>query len=136
MPLFIPLALLAAFLLASSAALQQRAAGRSRFAARDDNNLAVPGFGHLLDLVREPLWLVGWLTNLAGFLTQALALHLGSLAEVQPLMVTQLLFALPLGLVGTRLRMARTAWVGHRGDLRRTRAAARRAGSATHPSAP
>jgi drug/metabolite transporter (DMT)-like permease len=109
-PLFVPLALLAAFLLASSAALQQRAAGRSRFAARDDHDLAVPGFGHLLDLVREPLWLVGWLTNLAGFLTQALALHLGSLAEVQPLMVTQLLFALPLGLVGTRLRMASTAW--------------------------
>jgi drug/metabolite transporter (DMT)-like permease len=109
-PSFIPLALLAAFLLASSSALQQRAAARSRFAARDDTRVAMPGPGHLLDLAREPLWLVGWLLNAAGFVTQALALHAGSLAEVQPLMVTQLLFALPLGLVGTRLRMARLAW--------------------------
>ncbi len=110
MPTFVPLALLAAFLLAASAALQQRAAGRSRFAARQDTRVAMPGPKHLLDLVREPLWLVGWLLNATGFLVQALALHAGSLAEVQPLMVTQMLFALPLGLVGTRLRMARTAW--------------------------
>ncbi|ABD12258.1 hypothetical protein ThrDRAFT_02613 [Frankia casuarinae] len=110
MLLFIPLALCAAFLLASSAALQQRAAGRSRFAARDDRTHALPGMGHLVDLAREPMWLLGWLTNVAGFFTQALALHLGSLAEVQPLMVTQLLFALPLGLVRTHLRMARGAW--------------------------
>ncbi|SNQ51018.1 conserved membrane hypothetical protein [Frankia canadensis] len=107
---FIPLALLASFLLASSAALQQRAAARSRFAERDDHHVAVPGPGHLLDLAREPLWLLGWLVNAAGFVLQALALHAGSLAEVQPLMVTQLVFALPLGLVRTRLRMARAAW--------------------------
>jgi drug/metabolite transporter (DMT)-like permease len=108
--MFLPLALLAAFLLASSAALQQRAAARSRFAERDDHRVAMPGPGHLIDLAREPLWLVGWLVNGAGFVLQALALHAGSLAEVAPLMVTQLVFALPLGLVGTRLRMARTAW--------------------------
>lgn len=110
MPTFIPLALLAALLLASSTVLQQRAAARSRFAARGDIHVAMPGPRHLVDLVREPLWLVGWLANVGGFGLQALALHAGSLAQVQPLMVTQLLFALPLGLVGTRLRMARLAW--------------------------
>jgi drug/metabolite transporter (DMT)-like permease len=39
---------------------------------------------------------VGWGTNLTGFLTQATALHFGSVAMVQPLLVTQLLFALPM----------------------------------------
>ncbi|MCK9878358.1 DMT family transporter [Frankia sp. Ag45/Mut15] len=110
MPTFVPLSLLAAFLLASSAAVQQRAAARSHYVADDDARAVVPGPGHFLDLVTRPLWLVGWLLNLAGFLMQAAALHLGTLTQVQPLMVTQLVFALPLALVGTRLRMARTAW--------------------------
>lgn len=110
MPAFVPLALLAAFLLASSAAVQQRAAAHSRYVADDEARAVIPGPSHFFDLVTRPLWLVGWLLNIAGFLMQALALHLGTLTQVQPLMVTQLVFALPLALVGTRLRMARTAW--------------------------
>jgi drug/metabolite transporter (DMT)-like permease len=47
-------------------------------------------------LVRHPLWLIGWFTNLIGFLSQAVALHFGSVALVQPLLVTQLLFTLPI----------------------------------------
>ncbi|OAA25462.1 hypothetical protein UG55_1022122 [Frankia sp. EI5c] len=112
MPAAVPVALLAAFLLASSAALQQRAAGRSTFAARDDSAHAVPGIRLLAELVRDRLWVLGWLANISGFCVQAAALHLGSVAEVQPLMVCQLLFALPLGLIGTGRRMSAGAWWG------------------------
>lgn len=114
-PAVIPLSLLAAFLIAASAALQQRAAGRTSFATRTDNAHAVPGPRLLAELAREPVWVLGWVANISGFCVQAAALHLGSVAEVQPLMVCQLLFALPLGLVGTGRRMSAGAWWGAAG---------------------
>ncbi|SQD99327.1 MULTISPECIES: DMT family transporter [unclassified Parafrankia] len=115
MPAVVPVSLLASFLFASSAALQQRAAGRSSFAKRADSAHAVPGVGLLAELVQDRLWVLGWTANISGFCVQAAALHLGSVAEVQPLMVCQLLFALPLGLIGTGRRMSATAWWGAAG---------------------
>ncbi len=47
-------------------------------------------------LVRNRTWLVGWITNLCGVGTQAAALKVGSVAAVQPLMASQLLFVLTL----------------------------------------
>jgi hypothetical protein len=47
----------------------------------------------LLDLVKEPLWLIAIATNLAAFVLQVVALALGSLAVVQPLLVFDLVFA-------------------------------------------
>ena len=47
----------------------------------------------LLDLVRQPLWLIGIVANLAGFVLQVVALSFGSLALVQPLLVFDLIFA-------------------------------------------
>ncbi len=102
MPLAVGLALAAALLFAGSASLQQQAA-RQRSAARQTpaplaRRTAI--FGALWRLfrrlLREPLWLVGWVTNLIGFGVQALALHFGSVALVQPLLVAQLLFAVPM----------------------------------------
>lgn len=109
MALAVVFGLLAAFLFAASAALQQHAAQssvrapgarrpgtdeRGRYEHRTDI------FGALLRLIRRlirhPLWLTGWLVNLLGFATQAVALYFGSVALVQPLLVTQLLFALPM----------------------------------------
>ena len=46
--------------------------------------------------VRHPLWLAGLLADGVGLVCQIIALHLGALAVVQPLMVTGLLFALVL----------------------------------------
>jgi drug/metabolite transporter (DMT)-like permease len=95
----------ASFLFASSASLQQHAAHREVYQARAADGRGAAGnravvvvalFQLLRRLVRNPLWLVGWLTNLVGFLVQAAALHFGSVALVQPLLVTQLIFALPL----------------------------------------
>lgn len=92
------LALAAAFAFALSAFLQQRASeqlvgGRPSEAAQH----GLPGAVALtLRLVRRPTWLIGWLVNIAGFLVQAIALKLGSVAAVQPVMTAQLLFAMPL----------------------------------------
>jgi hypothetical protein len=47
----------------------------------------------LLDLARQPLWLIAILTNIAGFALQVIALSQGSLAVVQPLLVFDLVFA-------------------------------------------
>jgi hypothetical protein len=47
----------------------------------------------LLDLVRQPLWLIGIVANLVGFALQVVALSFGSLALVQPLLVFDLVFA-------------------------------------------
>jgi hypothetical protein len=47
-------------------------------------------------LMRSPMWLFGWVALAGSFLFQALALHDGQLSVVQPLLVTELLFALML----------------------------------------
>jgi hypothetical protein len=47
----------------------------------------------LLDLVRQPLWLIGIVANVVGFALQVVALSFGSLALVQPLLVFDLVFA-------------------------------------------
>jgi hypothetical protein len=51
----------------------------------------------LLDLVKQPLWLMAIVTNLAAFALQVAALSLGSLAVVQPLLVFDLVFAVLIG---------------------------------------
>lgn len=47
-------------------------------------------------VLRHPFWLVGAVAGVAGFGLHVLALSNGRLAVVQPLLVTTLLFALPL----------------------------------------
>lgn len=110
MILVIGLSVFAAFLFAAAAYLQQRA-GRAVVAVHP----AASRVGGLLLLMRRlvhsPMWLRGWVTNLAGFLTQAGALHLGSVALVQPLLSTQLLFSLPFSAAEHRRRPATRDWV-------------------------
>lgn len=89
------LAVSAAFLFASSAALQQHAA--RKVAPDQPSQVSTRRLWDLMNgLVRHRSWMLGWITNLCGFLTQAIALHVGSVALVQPVLVAQLLFALPL----------------------------------------
>ncbi len=54
------------------------------------------GWRVVLYLFRNPLWLFGWVALAAAFLFQALALHDGLVSVVQPLLVTELVFALVL----------------------------------------
>ena len=100
--------LLAAFLFAAAAALQYRAARRA-VQGRSD---AVAAAGLTRKLVRDPMWLAGWAVNLSGFMSQAVALHFGSTGLVQPLLVSQLVFTILLGCVGTGCLPARLDLLG------------------------
>lgn len=61
--------------------------------------------GLLLRMARRPLWLAGIAADALGFVLQAVALTLGRLAVVQPVLVSSVVFALPLGakLTGQRV---------------------------------
>ncbi|HEY6474163.1 MAG TPA: DMT family transporter [Acidimicrobiales bacterium] len=61
-------------------------------------------------LMRHPLWLLGWVAAAAGFAFQAVALHSGQLSIVQPLLVTELVFALLLRRFWVRQHVAKMAW--------------------------
>ena len=82
------LALIAAFLFALAATLQQRGA------------LQLGGVGSASSLVKllgRPMWLLGTLALFIGYAFQAAALDRGRLSIIQPLLVTTVVFALPLG---------------------------------------
>jgi len=61
-------------------------------------------------LIRQPLWLLGWAAAAAGFVFQAVALHSGQLSIVQPILVTELVFALVLRRLWVHQHIARMAW--------------------------
>ncbi len=94
----IVLALAAALFFALGSVLQQRA-GLEAPAGGSSSGL-------LLRMARRPVWLAGIAADALGFLCQAAALGFGRLAVVQPLLVTSVVFALPLGvrLTGQRVR--------------------------------
>jgi drug/metabolite transporter (DMT)-like permease len=64
-----------------------------------------------LTLLRRPLWWGGTAAAVAGFVFQALALANGSLLLVQPILVSGLLFALPLSARLAHRRVTRGEWV-------------------------
>jgi drug/metabolite transporter (DMT)-like permease len=63
-------------------------------------------------LVRKRLWWIGTGVAVAGYACQSVALAKGSLLVVQPLMVSSLLFALPMSarLAGRRVRSSEWVW--------------------------
>ena len=65
-------------------------------------------------LLRRPLWWAGTAAAVAGYVFQALALIKGSLILVQPLLVSALLFALPMSarLAGRRVTRGEWLWAG------------------------
>ena len=103
MLLAIVLSLVAAALFAAASVLQQR--GTSTIS--DDSAL---GAGMLGSLVRRPVWVAGILADIAGFGVQAWALAVGSLLLVQPILVTTLIFALPLAARVDRRRLTGKEW--------------------------
>ena len=66
----------------------------------------------LRPLLRRRLWWLGTASAVAGYAFQALALGFGSLLLVQPVLVSALLFALPLSarLAGRRVSRAEWLW--------------------------
>ncbi len=99
------LALVAAFLFALAAALQQKGA----------LNLPTISLADPMSLVRlvgEKMWLLGTVALLTGYLFQAGALDRGRLSIIQPLLVTTVVFALPLGYFLTKQHVGRREVLG------------------------
>src|SRR5438477_5508139 len=100
----VAIALASAFCYAAATALQQRSARQ-----------ATPAGIHprlLVDLARRPLWQFGIAANVAAYGLQFVALGRGSLVLVQPLLVSALLFALPIGASLSRAPVHRREWAG------------------------
>ncbi|MEX2971180.1 DMT family transporter [Streptomyces sp. C184] len=66
----------------------------------------------LLDLVRMPLWVAGIGLMVAGMALGAIALGMGDITLVEPLLATNLLFAMALSRRLTRQRLGRSGWAG------------------------
>jgi drug/metabolite transporter (DMT)-like permease len=97
------LALLAAVFIAIGDVIHQRQA----------HDVTDEPVGHLelfTRLLRDPRWWLGSLVAAAGFGFQAAALGLGSVLLVQALIVTSLLFALPINARVTQRRVTRWEW--------------------------
>ncbi|MEU8348421.1 DMT family transporter [Streptomyces sp. NPDC048845] len=85
--------------------LQQRAAS-----TRPADEFLTPRL--LLDLARQPLWLSGISLAVLAYGWQALALARAPLSLVQPLIVSELVFAIPLSALLHRMRLRRREWLG------------------------
>ena len=85
-PIAVVAAVAAALVLGISSVADQRSTKRLKPARSGSPRI-------LLELVRQPLWLLAIGANLAGFALQVVALDYGSLALVQPLLVCDLVFA-------------------------------------------
>lgn len=101
--LAIGLAVLAAALNALASVLQRRAAADEP----DDREFSLR---LLLDLVRRPVWIGGIASVAVGFAVQAVALTLGGVAVVQPLLVAELPFTILLAALVFRRRPGADEW--------------------------
>lgn len=79
------LATAAGFFTAASSTCQRR--GAARAPGNDDFSVTL-----ILRLIRDPVWLLGIVSLILGFACQAVALHFGSLALVQPILASEMLF--------------------------------------------
>ena len=105
--LVIALALCAAVFMAIGIVVRQRA---TMSVPTEDGVSAVM----VTTLVRSPVWWLGTGAAVLGYVFQALALIKGSLILVQPILVSALLFTLPLSarLAGRRVTRGEWLWAG------------------------
>ncbi|MGW1890940.1 DMT family transporter [Streptomyces sp. NPDC002004] len=99
------LSVCAAFCLGIGFVLQQNAAQRAPLGDFLSWRL-------LLDLMRMPRWLGGIGFMVAGMVLGAIALGQGELSQVEPLLATNLLFALALSRRQTKQPLGRQGWTG------------------------
>lgn len=101
----IPAALMAGGFNATTAVLQQEQASTHP----DEEGLS-PRL--LARLARDRRWLLGMGAGVGSYLFQGVALAFGALALVQPLVLSELVFAVPVSVRRHRLRMRRREWSG------------------------
>jgi drug/metabolite transporter (DMT)-like permease len=98
------LGLLAAFAYALGNVLQQKGTLETKAPEGDPRFLA--------EILRKPVWLLGMIMSIVGWVLQAAALKDGSLAVVQSLCALSLVIALPLGVRLTQQTVGRRSIVG------------------------
>jgi hypothetical protein len=103
--LVLALAVSAAFCLGTGFVLQQNAAQQAPL-----TDFLSPRL--LLDLMRVPRWLGGIGLMVAGMILSAIALSQGEISLVEPLVATNLLFALALSRWQTKQPLGRQGWTG------------------------
>lgn len=62
--------------------------------------------------VRRGIWLLGFALMIVSFLLQAIALHLGRLSEVQPILTLELVFLVGVLALWFRFSVGRREWLG------------------------
>jgi uncharacterized membrane protein len=98
-------ALVAGMFLAATGLLQQQAASQEPLDEQFSLRM-------ILDLVGNPKWLAGIGAAMASYVFQAVALATGPLSLVQPLVVSELLFAIPISARRHRSRLGLREWAG------------------------
>jgi drug/metabolite transporter (DMT)-like permease len=98
------LALVAAFFFALGLVLQAKAAS-----AQPASSV---GAGFLVRLLRDPLWVLGGASQMLGFVAQAIALGIGRMVIVQPLLVATIVFSLPIARIVTKRPISGVEWTG------------------------
>ena len=101
----VPAALASGACFALAGVLQQRAASREP----DETDLSVR---LLRRLARQPGWLGGIALALLAYGFQSLALAFGPLSLAQPLIVSEMVFAIPLSARLQRMRLTTREWLG------------------------
>lgn len=69
-------------------------------------------FRLIIDLVHDRMWLLGIGLAILSYVLEGFALSFGPLVLVQPLIVTELLFALPISVRWRGMKLARREWLG------------------------
>lgn len=77
--------------------------------APEDSTLRLSLLTHAL---KRGVWLLGFACMVGSFLLQAVALHLGNLSQVQPILTTELLFLVFLLATWFRFRIGTREWLG------------------------
>jgi drug/metabolite transporter (DMT)-like permease len=77
--------------------------------APDESTLKLSLLTHAL---KRGVWLLGLAFMIASFLLQAVALHIGALSQVQPILTTELLFVVLLLATWFRFRVGVREWLG------------------------
>ena len=90
---------------AAGGVLQQRAAS-----TRPEKEAL--SFRLILDLARQRMWLLGIGFAFLSYALEGIALSFGPLVLVQPLIVTELLFALPISIRWRGMHMSSREWIG------------------------
>src|SRR3984957_211437 len=66
----------------------------------------------LTHALKRGVWLLGFVVMVGSFVAQAVALHLGDLSQVQPILTTELLFLVLLLATWFRFRIGLREWIG------------------------